>query len=46
MIAINPEVIGIGRLGLVYMIIGLANRDKWSKENNMMIESIHYKINN
>ena len=32
MTTINPGFLGFTGLGLVYMIIGLANRDKWSKE--------------
>ena len=28
---INPGFIGITALGLIYMIIGLKNKDKWSK---------------
>lgn len=29
---INPGFLGFAGLGLIYMIIGLANRDKWPKE--------------
>jgi hypothetical protein len=32
--AINPGFFGFIALGLIYMIIGLANRDKWSKKEN------------
>lgn len=27
----NPAFIGITGMGLIYMVIGLANRDKWKK---------------
>jgi uncharacterized membrane protein len=29
----NPGLFGIAALGIVYMIIGLANRDKWKKKS-------------
>jgi uncharacterized membrane protein YoaK (UPF0700 family) len=31
--SINPGFIGFIGLGIVYMAIGLANRDKWKKED-------------
>jgi hypothetical protein len=30
---INPGLIGIAGLGVIYIIIGLANRDKWKKKS-------------
>jgi hypothetical protein len=30
--AVNPGFIGFIGLGLVYMIVGLANKDKWKKQ--------------
>jgi len=30
--AINPAFIGFVGMGIIYMAIGLANRDKWKKE--------------
>jgi len=32
--AINPGFFGFIALGIIYMIIGLANRDKWFKKQN------------
>ena len=29
----NPGLMGISALGLFYMVIGLANRDKWDKNH-------------
>ena len=31
--AVTPGFIGITGLGIVYMIIGLSNRDEWRKKN-------------
>jgi hypothetical protein len=31
---ISPGFIGITALGIIYMIIGLANRDKWTKSKS------------
>ena len=30
---VNPGLFGIAALGIIYMIIGLANRDKWKKKS-------------
>jgi hypothetical protein len=30
----NPAFIGFAGIGLFFMIIGLANRDKWAKSKN------------
>ena len=32
MSTVNPGLIGIAGLGAIYIIIGLANRDKWKKK--------------
>jgi NhaP-type Na+/H+ or K+/H+ antiporter len=31
--AISPGFIGITGMGIIYMAIGLANKDKWGKQN-------------
>jgi hypothetical protein len=33
-VIINPVFIGLAGLGVIYMIIGLKNRDKWNKPKN------------
>ena len=33
MSVVNPGLFGIAALGIIYMIIGLANRDKWKKKS-------------
>lgn len=30
---VNPGLFGIAALGVIYMVIGLANRDKWKKKD-------------
>ena len=33
MSVVNPGLFGIAALGIIYMIIGLANRDKWKEKS-------------
>ena len=33
MVAVGPSMLGLTAVGLIFMIIGLANREKWPKTN-------------